>query len=400
MISTKRMIKSHRFKRFYESLENLYDPRVKGKIKHKLSDCLIIVILASLSGCNIFREYVSFAKKYENKLRGLFGLINGIPSHDTLERIVHRIRHSELENVLVKRITNLIELPTIVSLDGKYIKGTRDSSKETTSAQDIVTIYDVVNKVPLISKKVANGKNKKGGEQGAIEYLLRKYRRLHPRQKLIVSIDAIGANQYITKLCNELGYGFVINIKREDENGLGGIIKDDFDAELTNISSRLSKLIIQENKANHGRLEKRTFYLINDMSYVENHYSKISKTIKSIGLMKSEILNIKRNVVTTQDRYFILSDMDINTFASVKRKHWNIESFHYILDNSFKEDRSTTRKGLGAINLNLIRKFVYTIINVSNIRKSFDEARSQNKYLSPRELLYKILYVKSIKTVQ
>ncbi len=258
MISTKRMIKSHRFKRFYESLENLYDPRVKGKIKHKLSDCLIIVILASLSGCNIFREYVSFAKKYENKLKGLFGLKNGIPSHDTLERIVHRIRHSELESILLKRIMNLIDLPTIVSLDGKYIKATRDSSKETTSAQDIVTIYDVVNKVPLISKKVANGKNKKGGEQGAIECLLRKYHRLHPRNKLIVSIDAIGANQYITKLCNELGYGFVINIKREDENGLGGIIKDDFDAELTNISSRLSKLIVQENKTNHGRLVRET----------------------------------------------------------------------------------------------------------------------------------------------
>lgn len=400
MISTKRMIKSHRFKRFYESLEKLYDPRVKGKIKHKLSDCLIIIILASLSGCNIFREYVSFAKRYENKLKRILSLNKGIPSHDTLERIIHRIRHSELEGVLVKRIINLIDFPTIVSLDGKYIKGTRDSSKETTSAQDIVTIYDVINKVPLLSKKVANGKNKKGGEQGAIEYLLRKYHRLHPRNKLIVSIDAIGANQYITKLCNELGYGFVINIKREDENGLGGIIKDDFDAELTNISSRLSKIIVQENKVNHGRLEKRTFYLINDMSYVEEHYPKISKSIKAIGLMKSEILTEKTNMVTTQDRYFILSDMDINTFASVKRKHWNIESFHYILDNSFKEDRSTTRKGLGAINLNLIRKFVYTIINTTNICKSFDEARSQNKYLSPRELLYKILYVRSIKTVQ
>ncbi len=136
------------------------------------------------------------------------------------------------------------------------------------------------------------------------------------------------------------------------------------------------------------------------MSYVEEHYPKISKSIRAIGLMKSEILTEKTNTVTTQDRYFILSEMDINTFALVKRKHWNIESFHYILDNSFKEDRSTTRKGLGAINLNLIRKFVYTIINTTNICKSFDEARSQNKHLSPRELLYKILYVKSIKCVQ
>ena len=399
MISVKNLIKTKRFKNFYKSLEELHDPRVKGKIKHKLSDCLIIIILASLSGCNIFREYISFANKYKRKLKDLFGLPNGIPSHDTLERIIHRIRHSELENIFVRRVMKLIDMPRIVSLDGKYIKGTRDSSKEKTSAQDIVTIYDVINKVPLISKKVASGKNKKGGEQGAIEYLLRKYHRLHPKNKLIISIDAIGANQYITKLCDELGYGFVINIKREDENGLGGIIKDDFDVELANASSRLSKLIIQESKSNHGRMEKRTFYLINDMSYVECHYPKISKSINAIGLMKSEVLNIKQNVVTTQDRYFLLSDMDIKTFSLVKRKHWNIESFHYILDNSFKEDRCTTRKGLGAINLNLIRKFVYTIINASNSCKSFNEARSENKYLTPRQLLYKIIYAKNIKSV-
>ena len=101
MINSKRMIKSHRFKRFCESLEKLYDSRVKGKIKHKLSDCLIIIILASLSGCNIFREQLSFAKRYENKLKGILNLNNGIPSHDTLERIIHKIRHSELENVLI-----------------------------------------------------------------------------------------------------------------------------------------------------------------------------------------------------------------------------------------------------------------------------------------------------------
>lgn len=161
MISTKRMIKSYRFKHLYESLEKLYDPRVKGKIKHKLSDCLTIIILASLSGCNIFREYVSFAKKYESKLKRIMSLNNGIPSHNTLKRIVLKIRYSRLENVLVKRIPNLIKLPTIVSLDGKYIKGTRDSSKETTTAQDIVTIYDVIIKVPLISKKSLTGRIKK-----------------------------------------------------------------------------------------------------------------------------------------------------------------------------------------------------------------------------------------------
>lgn len=402
MISCKRLIKSHRFKRFYNGLDRLTDYRMKGKIKHRLSDCLIIIILAMLSGCNIFREFVAFGKRYENKLKRLSLIYNGVPSHDTLERIIHRVKHSELEKEVLNLVLKLIDYPTICSLDGKYIRATRDSSKESTSGFDIVTLYDVVNKAPLISRKVANNQNKKGGEQGAIEFLLKRYHRLHPKKKLIISIDAIGANQYITKLCAELGYGFVINIKREENDGLGGIIKDDFLTELKDIkhSCRLSRLAIQNPKANHGRLEKRTFYMINDLSYIKGHYPKLWTGIKSIGMMRSENLHIKKNETKTEDRFFITSEMDIETFSNIKRKHWNIESFHYILDNSFKEDRCTLRKGLGAINLNLIRKFVYMIVQLSRMGESFDEARSKNKYLSPQFLLYKILYLKSIKTVQ
>jgi len=402
MISVKRLIKSHRFRRFYHELENIYDYRMRGKIKHRLSDCLIIIMLAMLSGCNIFREYVAFAKRYESKLNKILSLKNGVPSHDTLERIMHRTKHSDLERLLVKIIARLLDYPTIVSLDGKYIRATRDSSKESTSAVNIVTFYDVITKAPILSRKVAKDQNKKGGEQGAIEFLLRRYHRQHPKKKLIISIDGVGANRSITMLCKKLNYDFVINIKREEFDGLGGIIKDDFLVELNDEkhSNRLIKKVIQNSKADHGRLEKRTFYMINDLSYVKDRYGKLWKGVKAIGMMRSEVLIVKKNKTIVQDRFFITSEIDINTFSSVRRKHWNIESFHYILDNSFKEDRCTLRKGLGAENLNLIRKFIYMIVQLSRKDKSFDESRSENKYLTPQQLLYKILYINSIKTVQ
>ena len=402
MISVKRLIKSHRFRRFYHELENIYDYRMRGKIKHRLSDCLIIIMLAMLSGCNIFREYVAFAKRYESKLNKILSLKNGVPSHDTLERIMHRTKHSDLERLLVKIIARLLDYPTIVSLDGKYIRATRDSSKESTSAVNVVTFYDVITKAPILSRKVAKDQNKKGGEQGAIEFLLRRYHRQHPKKKLIISIDGVGANRSITMLCKKLNYDFVINIKREEFDGLGGIIKDDFLVELNDEkhSNRLIKKVIQNSKADHGRLEKRTFYMINDLSYVKDRYGKLWKGVKAIGMMRSEVLIVKKNKTIVQDRFFITSEIDINTFSSVRRKHWNIESFHYILDNSFKEDRCTLRKGLGAENLNLIRKFIYMIVQLSRKDKSFDESRSENKYLTPQQLLYKILYVNSIKTVQ
>ena len=111
---------------------------------------------------------------------------------------MHRVRHSELERIIVKLIMNLIDYPSTVAIDGKYIKATSDSSKENSSVIDVVILYDVTNKVPLISKKVNDGTSNKGREQRAIDSLLRKHHP-HPKKNLIISIDAIGANQYITK---------------------------------------------------------------------------------------------------------------------------------------------------------------------------------------------------------
>ena len=151
LISCKRLLKSHRFRRFYDELEKIYDFRMRGKVKHRLSDCLIVIILATLTGCNIFREFVAFAKRYENRFKKLHLLDNGVPSHDTLERVMHRIKHSDLERTLMKMIIRLIDYPDIVSLDGKYIRATRDSSKESTSACNVVTLYDVIIKASFVS---------------------------------------------------------------------------------------------------------------------------------------------------------------------------------------------------------------------------------------------------------
>ena len=76
-MNVKKLIKSHRFRRFYEGLEKIYDYRMRGKVKHRQSDCLVIILLAMLSGCNIFREFVAFAKKHESKLTKILSLKNG-----------------------------------------------------------------------------------------------------------------------------------------------------------------------------------------------------------------------------------------------------------------------------------------------------------------------------------
>ena len=100
-MSIRRILRNKKFQRFIRCLKNLTDKRQKGKIKHPLESCLIIIILAELSGCNYFREFVLYGKKHKSKLRKLKLLPHGLPSHDALERAVHKVDKLELNKSLV-----------------------------------------------------------------------------------------------------------------------------------------------------------------------------------------------------------------------------------------------------------------------------------------------------------
>jgi Transposase DDE domain. len=74
--------------------------------------------------------------------------------------------------------------------------------------------------------------------------------------------------------------------------------------------------------------------------------------VKSIGKLETKMKNKKNNTESNQVRYFIFSkQLSCKDFALCQRKHWGIESFHHVLDNSFMEDRMRMKKRLKHIEL-------------------------------------------------
>ena len=152
-MSIRKILRNKKFRKFIRCLSNLSDSRQKGKIKHPLKSCLIIIILAELSGCNYFREFILFAKKYESRLRKLNLLPNGIPSHDTLERVVQKIDKLELNKSLVNLLFPSINGRPIISIDGKCIRSTKNTSLKGTyqGMKDVVTMFMSESKLSLLS---------------------------------------------------------------------------------------------------------------------------------------------------------------------------------------------------------------------------------------------------------
>lgn len=57
------------------------------------------------------------------------------------------------------------------------------------------------------------------------------------------------------------------------------------------------------------------------------------------------------------------------------RGHWGIESLHWGLDLTFKEDLSRLRKGHGARNMALVRRFAFNIVRAGRGKRSIKTAR-------------------------
>ena len=85
--------------------------------------------------------------------------------------------------------------------------------------------------------------------------------------------------------------------------------------------------------------------------------------LKSIVMERSTIEKNGRR--KEEYRYFISSlKTDIETISRAIRGHWSIESMHWQLDVTFREDANTTIDKMAAQNHNIIRKWCLSILKM------------------------------------
>ena len=73
-----------------------------------------------------------------------------------------------------------------------------------------------------------------------------------------------------------------------------------------------------------------------------------------------------------QKRYYITNIAGgVEEFVRAVRGHWAIESYHWILDVTFREDANETLNKNAARNLNILRKLAISILEELPFRKIF-----------------------------
>ena len=85
-----------------EYVDESEDSRQSGKVRHRLKDILVIVLLATLANADDWVEIGIFAQYHEEFLRKYIRLENGVPSHDTIQRVMALISPDVMQQIMAR----------------------------------------------------------------------------------------------------------------------------------------------------------------------------------------------------------------------------------------------------------------------------------------------------------
>lgn len=182
------------------------DPRTGKYKKYKIENILILFIFANIMGANTYCD-VARIVQYKYKLFSkLLKVYSGPPSHDTFARIISSLDPTELSIMLISLNKFLFNQSDVkqIALDGQRVRGSFDSKKNQ-DAVHIVTAFCTNFRVSLTETRVSNKTN----EIYAFLDLLDNI----DIQGVIVTIDAIGCQEKVTKQIIDKDGDYIIGLK-------------------------------------------------------------------------------------------------------------------------------------------------------------------------------------------
>lgn len=333
-------------------LESVTDNRQEKKVRHKMSDIIVLVFFAMLANANEWIEIEAFGIEHEDFLKNYLELANGIPSHDTIQRVFAMVNPEFLSSFKAQwdEMLNCGEgekIRKLLSIDGKTQRGNGNGRQK---ANHIVSAVDEAG-FCVGEKRV----DEKSSEITAIPELLET---LHVKGT-IITIDAIGTQTEIAKKIRSKGADYVLALKG-NQVSLHEDVKLYFeDAE------HLSRCAYKKTTEKaHGGIEKREYWHTDDIAWLSQR--KKWAGLKSIAMTRNTIT--KNDVETVEARYFISSlPADAAEIARAIRGHWGVESYHWHLDVTFREDGNHTLEKQAAFNLNILRKLALHILKLYDV---------------------------------
>jgi predicted transposase YbfD/YdcC len=330
----------------------LPDPRAQHSIEHLLIDIVMITICAVICGAESWVEIESYGKAKQEWLETFLELPNGIPSHDTIERVFARLRPEALQQCFLSWVQAVFEITDgqLIAVDGKTLRGSYERGGKQGMIH-MVSAWAVQNRIVLGQRKV----HEKSNEITAIPELLS----VLDLDGAIVSIDAMGCQTAIAQQIIEQQGDYVLALKGNQGN-LHEDVAQLFDYARQQNFRGIEHDYYETQEQAHGRVETRRYWVMGQTDYLigAENWAKLT----TIGCVESQ-----RQIgdkTTCETRYYLLSlPLDAKQFAGSVRGHWGIENqLHWMLDVAFREDQSRSTLGYSGENLAVIRHLALNLL--------------------------------------
>jgi len=348
----------------FEALGEVPDPRMERTRHHSLEDVLSIVLLAVICGADSFNDIEDFGGAREEWLQTFLKLENGIPSHDTFNRVLQALDVRAFQEKVISWLSEAIGLQSghIIPIDGKTAR--RSGGSKGRKALHSVSAWVAGLNISLGQVRCDDHSN----EITAIPVLLD----MIDLKGNVVTIDAMGTQKEIARKIVDGGGDYVLALK-ENQKKLFEDVQEYFNDQQEHTYRRCRRARTVDG--NHGRIEERQLYSA-EAAEAGLLQQSTWKKLNTIVMIETTVEWQKQT--TTTRRYYIssLPHNDPKRLLECVRGHWSIEnSLHWILDVVFNEDRSRVRTKNADQNFAFIRKFVVSLLKNNALKRSIHRKR-------------------------
>ncbi|CAH2566863.1 ISAs1 family transposase [Vibrio cholerae] len=353
------------------------DYRQESKVEHKLSDIILLTICGVLSGHDGWDGIIDFGHARLDFLKRYGHFEAGIPSADTLSRVMGMINPVALQRSFIAWMKDCHTLTDgeVIAIDGKTLRGSYDRSKGKGTIH-MVNAFATANRMSIGQLKV----DSKSNEITAIPKLLD----LLDVKGCLITIDAMGCQKKIAQKILDKEADYLLAVK-----GNQGMLEQAFDDYFRmDMLQDFDGSSYSTQEKSHGRIETRVALVNRDLSVlgdIEHEWPGL----KSMGIVAS--IRQESAVATEQDvsiRYYICSkELEAQTLLEATRSHWGVEVMHWSLDTAFCEDNSRIRADDRAEAFARIRQICLNLLKSETTFKGGIKRKRMNcamdeKYLS------------------
>ena len=357
------------------ALEAIPDHRDRRGRVYPLASLLAIHVLAAVGDANSPEDAADFARDHAAWLRGLGLLGDRVPSAQTLRRLLRDRGPDLLAELqpLVMRLAAACEAAAVeeeekpegkeeeplaaCAVDGKSVRRSGDAARGLRRTHIVSARLDG----GLTIGQAAVPAKGKGNELTAIRQLLPAL----DLEDRVVSIDAMGCRTDVAETIDDADGWYLLAVTDGESNLHANLQRDFAYLDRTGAVAHDRHETVERG---HGRTERRTCTILGGDHGI---LDEIDPDQLWAGLGCAVRMVAERTVrdrTTCAVRYYI-SNLPVTVgaarMANFVRGHWGVEnSLHWVLDDTFQEDRCRLHTGHAARNMAALRRVALNILTL------------------------------------